>query len=141
MCWRSNNPVKKIAEENIHVFKIMKNKENELRSIYAQFLYEINKLYSSNIENPIKHHYKYYDINKGFHSYSIQCKLHITRDKAIYIISIYNDVLDVFPSKINGWNIVKINCIIPEGSEYYLNERGEFVSNKIKVISIENVLV
>ena len=36
-------------------------------------------------------------------------------------------------------NIVRVDCIIPEGSVYYENENGEFVSDIIRIDSIEQI--
>lgn len=59
-------------------------------------------------------------INQGFHSYS--CK--------------YRDVMKVSRNPNIHHNLVLMNCIIPKGATYYLNERGDYVSKLIPV-SIE----
>ena len=49
-----------------------------------------------------------------------------------------NFVIDSFIIEAHA-NMYKLNCIIPKGSEYYENEFGEIVSNRLLVKSAEKI--
>lgn len=158
MCWKTNNcryAEKKIAEEDIEVFKIVKLgdrepedrekvKKSELNvfySIYNGFPYRIGETYRENINlsyrlNSSLYEWAGYKITHGFHSYSKNL-CHICLDGYIFIIRAQNFDIDWFFS---DNDIVKLNCIIPKGSEYYENEHGEIVSNYLKIVSFEKIV-
>lgn len=141
MCWITGyKPIKQTAEEDIPVFKIMDYKKDELRSFYMGFKYEIGKLYVGDIEDPKKTRYGGY-IQVAFHSYSNKCK--IILENAILTITTpdhFNIQSEVLSNRNNRDNVLKVNCIIPKGSSYYINENEEYVSDKIKIISVEKII-
>lgn len=140
MCWISNQlPIKNVALEDIPVFKVMILLGNSrLISKYYSFEYRIGETYSMNNDEIILHRLKYgYIIEEGFHSYSSDSKIEVhpdmmeilnARDMCVDRMSIYSEC-----------TYVKVECIIPKGSEYYVNKDGEYVSNNIKIIDY-NVL-
>lgn len=134
MCWTSDkNPVKKIASGNITCYKVFYNRDiiwtqhpikflgiivwnkyiiKKLCSLHRNYIYipyknnpEINMLIAKS-----KYSYRWY-IDKGYHSYN-------TLDKA---------------KEEKNLNEVIVKCIIPKGSEYYINEYEEIVSSNIIV--------
>jgi len=146
MCWMTNKiPVLKIAEENIPVFKIL---HKDMTSVYFDWQYSLNIPYRSELD-----YLKTFSddsgtlsvIERGIHSYDLeQIKLKLThcKEKTFpYIIfgiySNYNDTkLDTFESH----DYAKVIGYIPAGSHYYLNEKGEYVSDVIVLTTVESIL-
>lgn len=135
MCWVGYNPKKHVALEDISVFKIgIKDKDEKLWSYYYDFTYKEGMLYNTKIGVLISIGGWNRSICEGFHSYSNHCEIRINRSVFI-IYPNTGKYLDILTG-----NLVRLNCIIPKGSEYYLNERGEYVSNQIKIINVKDVL-
>lgn len=144
MCWTSQQqPVAMIATKDIPVYKIMKVFKggiyNEIYSYYQSFRYELDSKYEGKLDNPHKYGYEAripcYEINKGYHSYSSELT------EITYPFKDFREirVKDVRPVITLGTYCtgVVIQCAIPKGARYYLNENGEYVSNQI---IIKNVL-
>ena len=134
MCWIAYNIEElnpKIAEDNIPVEKLVKiTGKDTCRSVYFAFPYKINNIYKKRIKKSSR------AIINGIHSYK-GCKF-VIKDG---IVSIYsrNPVRKLDSWTKNNWfyhnmNIGIMSCIIPKGSIYYENERGEVVSSTIKPI-------
>lgn len=75
-----------------------------------------------------------WEIRQGYHSYK-KGSLRLIRLKNVDYI---NPVLDTYAytnikDPIISEQHVVVKCYIPVGSEYYINERGNYVSNKIIV--------
>lgn len=136
MCWISRQkPEARIAGKDIPVIKILKFNNYTLFSFHYKFNYFKNRKYEiNNLEINDYSFISYYTITKGFHSYSNDCKI-IPLQSNFFKIIYNNKYVDAYPTP-----FVKASCIIPKGSEYYLNENGEYVSNSIKIISVKNVL-
>lgn len=131
MCWfGERNAVLKIAEEDINVFKIAIKSENTIISAYKGFQYKIEQLYETEIN--LEKGYTFASIDKGFHSYSNKCRLikgcsHF--GYSAFRIMFKTRLLDSFGR--HAVPYCRVDCIIPKGSQYYENEYGEIVSNKI----------
>ena len=136
MCWTSKNVEKEIASEDIKVFKIV---TNEGISYFEGFPYTLNKQYKIDKIN-IREKKNCFSVQKGFHSYSKDCKILEKRHPYGFKIGkccvFYNHL--PLCSYINS-KIIKMECIIPKDSEYYLNDRGEYVSNSIIPIKYINL--
>lgn len=125
-----------IAEEDIPVFKIAKYENDKIFSYYKSFVYEPGITYKTELGKPmyalLSPEEKIYE---GFHSYTNDCKWGkiVCGGKYICIYGI-NDVVGLY----DGSKVVKLNCVIPKGSTYYINPNlGACVSNQIKVINLE----
>jgi len=79
MCWSTKNikfTKRKVAINDIEVYKIMNLYNGSLHSSFRNFLYETGKLYA--LDNPIEletfgdENGVHYNILEGFHSYSSQ---------------------------------------------------------------------
>ena len=134
MCWISKTPaILKIASEDIKVFKIIEKFENNIISAYKGFRYKIGQLYETEIR--LTETFSSAFIQQGFHSYSNECRLErdcTYLEQPAFRIMFKGSRLDGF-SKVSYY---KVNCIIPKGSQYYENEFGEIVSNKIIIKEI-----
>lgn len=137
MCWEGNfNP--KIAEKDISVFKIVRKiSPFKVESVYEKFPYNLDTLYILNtVESEIvscSGLLGAYDIVKrAFHSY-LSDSVSTFKYSGILYITPYKDniksPLDYF--RLSDESLVRIECIVPKGSQYCINELGEIVSNKI----------
>ena len=119
MCWESCVLYKCKALNDFIVYKLVKfNTFNTCKSLVYNYTYIFEKLYK--LESPLrgkKLNYEYM-INEGFHSCA---HLH----SFIYI----EESLDT----------LVVECTIPKGATYYVNGRGEVVSDKI-IIHTPNIL-
>ena len=139
MCWTSyKNPIMRTAKKDIPIFKIM---TKDLISRYYCFAYELNTEYRSWLDYPEKSYNtnssKYF-INRGFHSYNPKCTVRKSfRNKTIKICSkqIFNYTL----LAAEPYGVVKVEGIIPKDANYYLNEFGEYVSDRIKLTKIVEI--
>lgn len=117
MCLLTNNIHKYIAEKDIVCYKIVYLQGKKIISFWFDFLYELNRKYTTQVLQPIFTKKGNICIEKGFHSYR---NLDIAKG-------------DVWLSLIESLAIVK--CIVPKGSEYYINSK-EMVSNQIIIVEI-----
>lgn len=125
MCWTANKKSVKlqIADKEIPVFKVV---YKDLSSVYAIFRYTIGKTYRLKVlwlDNN--------EINIGFHSYIPNVTLR--PDDDLVIIEFEGIYLDY-----QFWsNVAILECVIPIGAQYCVNEKGEVVSNQIKVLNVK----
>lgn len=139
MCWVSEIELEaQIAKEDIPIFKICKVATTEtVISFYRNFVYELGKTYSDkeSLRKLITVNGSQ-TISEGFHSYSpLTCYTEIHQINPIsYMIYIkYKHI--VIDGILGLSNIIKVNGIIPKDSIYYLNNKGEYVSNSIKLLN------
>lgn len=146
MCWKTNldGPVEMVSERDIPVRKVVvRTLEGSYRSLYRHAEYKRNVTYK--MEKPL-HTASYYCmryIDEGFHSYGERVDIlfspimYPSGQIGMTFVAKYKDsLLDCgdFPlSEING-TLEIIDCIIPEGSSYYVNERNEYVSDSIIIV-------
>lgn len=135
MCWITNvTPQSKLAEEDIPVFKIVRK---HLQAYYQEFRYSIGEVFKTEMSVPIFSPCKVFYIDEGFHSYSNQkCKTVIREGMAGPIIIVFHHEAYRLDSYMDAYIL---ECIIPKGSIYYLNHKGEYVSNKIKPVKVKCV--
>lgn len=133
MCWityKKELIKPEVAEDNIVCNKLVYlNSDNIIKSLYFDFNYEINVLYELDKEITIIPNFTGVRIiNDGFHSYSTD-KYSLQRGlKELPYLVIPLSTKDKI-------SFALASCIIPKGAIYFLNEIGEYVSNKIKMLS------
>ena len=143
MCWKtklSTRAEAKIAYSPVKVFKVCKKTDEHILSYYFSQEYEVGKTYR--LDNGLKFNTddylsnRTYHIYQGFHSYSPEkIKIRQVKHGMVDVKTKEGVVLDYYDFE----NIVRVDCIIPEGSVYYENENGEFVSDIIRIDSIEQI--
>lgn len=116
MCWISIKLDKKVAEHDITVYKIVLPCTRGTKSLFYKFWYLFNVTYRGTLD--IKLVGSEYCITEGFHSYNTKSQV-------------------LFANQFYFKKIVK--CILPKGAIYYVNDRGEVVSNQIRIIGYENI--
>lgn len=127
MCWVSfKPPVKRVAEKDILVYKVVNPSphKNECYSFFFNFLYKFGVIYNTDIKIKYidngKDEYMWVG-NEGFHSLS-------NKKAALYESEVYIFKCDTFI----------VQCIIPKGSDYYINEYDEVISNSIIILRKES---
>ena len=130
MCWIGNNSsaFEMVAEKDIKVFKVVYVFPSGIYSPFRNYEYQIGKEEKSEFQ--IVRFLTEYMITSGLHSYSSKCQIHygfvghdvLSPNGAN--IGVYRDQ---FPRSIT----CVLQCLIPKGSKYYINELGECVSNKL----------
>ena len=143
MCWVTYDKKYKkfkVAEEDIPVFKVVR--KNSLLSYYTDYPYILNEIHTTEpikINHSLVYHGEEWKIEKGFHSYSVECITEIARGARGWNIKVYDsDKKTVLLDYYEMSSTCKLECIIPKGSLYYVNEWGEYVSESILPFKIEN---
>lgn len=126
MCWVSyciNNMNKHIAKKDIYVYKVAMRVgcDMAIAPFYREFSYTLGVTYGKlkSLE-PVYYPHDECIINEGFHSYR-SFKRVLENGKSFKDHPYYR-----------GLAIYK--AVIPTGAEYYVNEKGEVVSNQLKII-------
>ena len=149
MCWQSRKYKEiKTAEEDIKVYKIVDGeldqigeKNPKFLSCYQCFTYRLDKVYSV---NPLKIYFTEEGtatIYEGLHSYDLeQVEYMYVCEHEMDSLLVYNKITNAHCALISPRQrcvFVKLNCIIPKGSQYIINGWGEVVSTQLKTISYE----
>lgn len=131
MCWTSSKPpVRRIAKEGIYTYKVVYDySEFICNSLIMGFVYEYYKLYTQNkaIMPLCGARTNKWIIEEGFHSY----RTWLTAKEVVE--KFFTD-----PSIRKRIKIVQ--CIIPKGTAFYINEKNEIVSNGIIITNSTKVL-
>lgn len=130
-----------VADKPIRTFKVCTVEDTDtVMSYYYDQEYRTGETYTLNRDiKPVTVKYErgsvcFYNINKGFHSYSPdKIKMRHTRYGVIRAESTNRHILDYYDMK---YKLVRVDCTIPKGTTYYENEDGEFVSHTITIDSI-----
>ena len=119
MCWSNDEAIKKIAKNNFTVYKLVKfDTFDTCKSSIYKYIYVFEKLHKLEHSIIIKEKNDMCFIDEGFHSYT-----------NLRILSFVEDLT-------NG---CIVECTIPKGAKYYVNNYGEVVSDQI-IIHIPTIL-
>lgn len=130
MCWigKNNSAFEMVAEEDIKVFKVVYTFPFGIYSPFRNHEYQIGKEEGADFQ--IVRFLTEFMITRGLHSYSSKCQIrygfvgHDVLSPNGTNIGVYRDQ---FPRSITS----VLQCLIPKGSKYYINEHEEYVSNKL----------
>lgn len=132
MCWTALKPLKRVANRNIKVQKVLVYNSGfeQFNSPCYPFIWENGKIESCpvfdiNAVTNSSHRILYYYIDKGFHSGK-----RIVRGKDCTMCIINGKRVTNLFYKIPD-NFFICNFTIPKGATYYRNKNGEYVSDKI----------
>ena len=130
MCLITTQKTALIAEKNITVYKVICK---DLSAIFQEFKYDINVLYETKIkaseqwdvlgvhdewlfdnypDNSWRRHPDLICLGEGFHSIKDKENAFILKNQ-LYL------------------SVIVFKCVIPKGSEYYIDASGLIISNKI----------
>lgn len=147
MCWITNKePQCKVAKEDISTLKLVE-KPRRYNFFYPYYRYEPGFTYLLNVITPkiqIKIEFSKlelyeegvglkYEIYQGYHSYE-QGSIW---EKPIFIASRNLVLINNDAYFIPYWSsLCIVECTIPKGVKYYVNECGEYVSEQIVINKI-----
>lgn len=132
MCWISEEiPKRQIADNDIPVFKMLRKGHFDgiFVSPYFGFIYAVGKVYSKKNPITIVGGITNFMIKEGYHSYSSKTVIVYNRS-AVY--STDNGKVDILLDCYE--ECTEVSGYIPRGSVYYLNNQGEYVSDKIVLV-------
>ena len=137
MCWLGKIDKRNILTEDIFCYKVL---TPGLTSVYKNFKYSLNKLYTTELLIPQRNidYPRLLTIEYGFHSYSTDCEFLLKYCEFSQHVKIHSKLHDdgnycVLDSISPG---CLVYCQIPKGAECYENQHGEIVSNKIIIKNI-----
>lgn len=142
MCWISNKlPIERTAPRNIPIYKVLRLSSNAvLLSPWYALKYEPNKKVTSFLAKPkgLEPIPNCCGINTGLHSLQ-KTKL---RRQGEYIGILRRDTFgrNIFEGRYSFYNsaLLLYEGYIPQGSKYYLNEYGEYVSDSLIITKPAN---
>ena len=152
MCWATNIPSHKeplIADKDINVKKVViKRSDDTISSAYMFCEYKLGEVMEVN-EMICEYYSQYLCVYEGLHSYHEDTDIYLTRGltlglmPTLYVFSEINGrKLDYFYEDLkSGSRYMEMHCIIPKGSTYYVNEHGEYVSNKLLPVELKEIEV
>jgi hypothetical protein len=148
MCWITKKKEyieRRVADSDIHVFKIcyryIDDKTDWYESAYYNYVYEIGRHYRQELGIPDLNEFDNdYIIDEGFHSYDAS-SVRIGLSGCDHIQVILKSRFGGIFKNSSIRTVVRLNCIIPKGASYYVNEEGEYVSSELIVKSASNVLI
>ena len=127
MCWISKNkPIKCIAEEDIHVNKVLNVNYGVITSpVQSSTTWKLGVLYSTWLQkSPGYSSVGKYTLWKGFHS----CK-DIAKTRKFWINPISGEILFGRDEADRIYD-----AIIPKGASYYESENGEYISSQLIIV-------
>jgi hypothetical protein len=116
------------------------------KKLFSYFLkceYKLNQVYFSDIDISEFYAGKYY-IQKGIHSYSVRDTFISVENTSTYFVEVMDKDLSIGVYFLHPYGTISIITVkvygyLPEGTQYYINEFGEIVSNKIILTSYEKI--
>lgn len=151
MCWTSETkPLIKTAEENIPIFKMCVYYSNyAVGAYYRKHKYELKREYVCDDafnEEPERRNYPSgmleYLIRKGFHSYDPNT-VNVKNGEYYATYHVREGIkqcIGAYPKYyLADRRLVRVNGYIPKGTRYYLNEKGEYVSEGIVLTDIQYI--
>ena len=150
MCWscgfKKLSECKRIARKDVHVRKFVNGSKspNKVMSYFTGFVYKLGKTYYDDYISTLDWCNNSFGvcIFVGFNSYSTECKIRrkerttASGEKKKYSIEVYSPDGREFIEWYEPKGLLLMDCVIPKGTTYYINELGECVSERIKPIRI-----
>lgn len=136
MCWLGKIDKRNILTEDVFCYKVL---TPGLTSVYKNFQYSLNKLYTTELLIPQHNigHLRLLTIEYGFHSYSTSCEFllkYCEFSQSVKIQKLNDNGRYCILDSISPGCLVY--CQIPKGAECYENQQGEIVSNQIIIKNV-----
>ena len=130
MCWIGRKNTKQVAKRDFYVYKIGLVIDNTFTSLFQKYIYRIKENNPIIFLNIVEDNCGMIKIEKGYHSYK---EVAIEFYQTPYFRDIYlGDAINGFIDNLSLYSHLYLGTfIVPKGSEYYINRRGEIVSSNI----------
>lgn len=130
MCWRGRKYTKQTAKRDFYVYKIGVVLGNTFVSLFQKHIYRIKRNNPLIPLKPVEDNCGMIKIKEGYHSYK---EVAIEFYSNPHFRNIYlGDAIKGFVDEFNLYSHLYLcTFIVPKGSEYYINNRGEIVSSNI----------
>ena len=130
MCWIGRKDTKQVAKRDFYVYKVGLVRGNTFISLFRKHVYRIKGSNPIIPLKPVKDNYEIIEIEAGYHSYK-EVAIEFCQDP--YLRDIYlGDAIKGFVDDLRLYSHLYLcTFIVPKGSEYYINNRGEIVSSNI----------
>lgn len=130
MCWIGRKNTKQIAKRDFYVYKIGVVLGNTFVSLFQKHIYRIKGSNPIIPLKPIKNDCEIIEIEASYHSYK---EVAIEFCQNPYFRDIYlGDAIKGFVDDLRLYSHLYLcTFIVPKGSEYHINSRGEIVSSNI----------
>ena len=130
MCWISRKATKQVAKIDFYVYKIGLIMGNTFTSLFQKHIYRIKRSNPIIPLKPVEDNCGMIKIEDGYHSYK---EVAIEFCQNPYLRDIYlGDAIKGFVDNLSLYSHLYLcTFIVPKGSEYYINNRGEIVSSNI----------
>lgn len=131
MCWIGRKDNKQVAKRDFYVYKVGLVMGNTFISLFQKYIYRIKRNNPIIPLKPVEDNCGMIKIEDGYHSYkevAIEFCHKTPYSRNIYLgdaVMGYVDGLEYYSHLYLG------TFIVPKGSEYYINNRGEIVSSNI----------
>lgn len=129
MCLVTNIKRKFIADKDIKVYKLIV--QNTLKSPYTYFQYQYKNLYQTSILED-RNNWNFYSGFDSFYYQSIYARNLDNNPNLLFIKKGFHFFIDINRAKRNkSHDQILVECILPKGTEFYVNSVGLGVSNQI----------
>lgn len=130
MCWIGRKDTKQVAKRDFYVYKVGLVRGNTFISLFRKHIYRIKGSNPIIPLKPVEDNYEIIEIETGYHSYK---EVAIEFCQNLYSRDIYlGDAIMGFVDDLSLYSHLYLcTFIVPKGSEYYINTRGEIVSSNI----------
>lgn len=141
VCWTYSKklgyPQKSIAKSDIITYKIMRRDNGTFSSYFYFYGYKPGTEYMIEDEIKIDETRTKYIVEEGFHSYNGKCLIRTNCVDRSFSLHSYNlnrscTIWSILRTT-EDCDIIVTECLIPKGSVYYENDKGEIVSDKIMI--------
>ena len=130
MCWIGRKTTKQVAKRDFYVYKVGLVIGNTFTSLFQKYIYRIKRSNPIIPLKPVEDKNGITTIETGYHSYK---EVAIEFYSNPYFRDIYlGDAIKGFVDELRLYSHLYLGTfIVPKGSEYYINNRGEIVSSNI----------
>ena len=130
-----------VAEKDIEAFKVVYCTDTPglFSSTYYDYPYEVGKEYESKVNYDYDKEDCTYNVHDGLHSYKegmVQC---INVGNMVLYICNKEDITPLDNFFVFSKQLAVLHCVIPKGANYLQNDKGELVSDKLRVVGAEMV--
>lgn len=130
MCWIGRKDNKQVAKRDFYVYKIGLVRGNTFTSLFQKHIYEIKRSNSIIPLKPVEDNCGMIKIENDYHSYK-EVAIEFCQNPYLRYIYLGDSIKGFIDDLSLYFYLYLCTFIVPKGSEYYINNRGEIVSSNI----------